>query len=118
MTKLALLISLLCLAVGSAQMVSFGNYYDANCTELFATAELNTSMSCSGGCYTDKQNLTFCNTGSGFRCLPDRIEYTQHVQSKDCGGDHAVNVTVHTTCMPGRSHQGTIYNMMLNYTGC
>eukprot|EP00658_Telonema_sp_P-2_P023323 TRINITY_DN19343_c0_g1_i3.p2 TRINITY_DN19343_c0_g1~~TRINITY_DN19343_c0_g1_i3.p2 ORF type:complete len:121 (-),score=28.79 TRINITY_DN19343_c0_g1_i3:315-677(-) len=98
--------------------ITFGNYYDSNCTDMFALAELDTSLACSGGCYTDRKNASFCDSGSNFTCLADRVEYTQHIGVENCsGGMFDRSVTVHTSCMAGRSHQGTIYNKLVDYTG-
>ena len=100
-------------------VVVFRNCYDAHCNSTFATAHLDTSLPCSGGCYKDKSNRTFCDSASNFRCLPDRIEYTQHVGVDDCsaGALLTVNTSVHTACTQSKNHEGVIFNQLVNYTG-
>ena len=100
-------------------IVVFRNCYDAHCNSTFATARLDTSLPCSGGCYKDKSNRTFCDSASNFRCLPDRIEYTQHVGVDDCsaGALLTVNTSVHTACTQSKNHEGVIFNQLVNYTG-
>jgi hypothetical protein len=101
-------------------IVKVNNCYDKDCTTSFATAHLDTSLPCSGGCYTDKANETFCDSASNFTCFPDRIEYTQHVGVKDCsaGAIMTVHTSVHTKCTQSKNHEGIIYNQLVNYSGC
>ena len=88
-------------------------------TALRAVAHLDTSLPCSGGCYKDKSNKTFCNSASNFTCFSDRVEYTQHVGVEDCSA-HAiltVHTSVQTACTQSKNHEGVIYNQLVNYSG-
>ena len=99
--------------------ITFNNCYDQNCSTTFTTAHLDPHLPCSGGCYVDKSNKTFCDSASNFRCFPDRVEYTQHVGVENCSARAllTVNTSVHIVCTEAKNHQGVIYNRLVNYSG-
>ena len=126
-TSLVLGVLILCAIVpcgDCAEYVFFKVYEDKDCTKEMMKdnlANMTVSDACFVGSYIDPNGKNQTNANANFSCERDRIYWTQYPGVSTCSppsGALCINATLSTSCEMVRTHMGTTYQKLVNFSGC
>lgn len=109
-------------AWAASSQFSLAIYKNETCSgEPAGRLKMDTAKSCVNYSYVDSKGVTTHGSNGHFHCYPDKVVFDKYPFASDCSKkatliDRAHSIpTAETTCQRAPSHEGDVFEKILNY---